>query len=168
MPASKTSKASSRTKKAATSPATPVPPPVVVSEMPTTPTKTFDVSTHHEGFKGLSHENWTAVESFQQILEEKVGAWISYTRDTYVPRAEFLKKVKENEEKGLGLVKKQRKKIMCVVKEVDAIEGTLRVESIPRAFKDDKREQRVMSWTLREGMKGMPKFYVQSVKEINV
>jgi len=165
MPASKTSNASSKAKKGATSP---VPPPVVVPEVPMTPPKTFDVSTHHEGFKGLSHENWTAVENFQQILEEKVGAWISYTRDTYVPRSEFLKKVKENEEKGLGLVKKQRKKIMCVLREVDAIEGTLRVESIPRAFKDDKREQRVMSWTLREGMKGMPKFYVQAVKEINV
>ena len=165
MPASKTT---SRTKKAATSPTAPVPPAVQAPEIPMTPPKTFDVSTHHEGFKGLSHENWTAVESFQQVLEEKVGSWVSYTRDTYVPRAEFLKKVKENEEKGLGLVKKQRKKIMCVIREVDVTDGTLRVESIPRAFKDDKREQRVMSWTLREGMKGMPKFYIQTVKQINV
>ena len=175
MPAKTTSsKASAKSKalkRAATSPVTAAPEVVAAApapEPPKTPTKTFDESKHHEGFKGLAVENWTAVERYEQILEEKVGAWISYTRDTYVPRAEFLKRVKENEEKGLGPVKKQRKKIMCVIKELDAIEGTLKVESIPRSFKDDKREQRVMSWTLREGMKGMPKFYVQAVKQINV
>ena len=174
MPAKTTSsKASAKSKalkRAATSPVTAAPE-VVVAAAPATPVVpavVYDESTYHEGFKGLAIENWVSVERFEQILEEKVGAWLSYTRDTYVPRAEFLKRVKENEEKGLGPVKKQRKKIMCVIKELDAIEGTLKVESIPRSFKDDKREQRVMSWTLREGMKGMPKFYVQAVKQINV
>ena len=160
MPASKTSNAKAAKKptmKVAVA-TSPVPAPVELSPK-------NEPAPHHEGFKGLSVENWTPA-SFEQVLEEKVGAWVQYTRDTYVPRADFLKQVKENEEKGLGPIKKQRKKIMCLIKEVD--EGTLKVESIPRPFKDELREQRVMSWVLRSGMKGGPKFYIQTVKSITV
>jgi hypothetical protein len=110
-----------------------------------------------ENFTGFTTKNWQPAE-FKEVLESKAGDWICYTRDTYMNRAEFLKKVKES---NGAKVSPQRRKICCVVKEVDFESGSIKVESIPRKFKDEAREHRVMSWQLKDGMRGSPKFYIR-------
>lgn len=121
----------------------------------------MSTTTCFEDFKGFSAENWTRVESFRQLLEQPVNSWLTYTRTSYLPPAEFKKACEESKRQGNALMAKKRKKITCVIKEIEHETGTLTVESVPRKFKDDKRELKTLSWKLRDNMKGDVNYYIQ-------
>ena len=113
-----------------------------------------------ESMPGFTSENWIAAETFQQVLDEPVGAWLSYTRESYLSPSEFKKLSAESK----GRIDRKRKRVTCVIKEIDRETGTVVVSSTPRKFKDPKREVKIASWSLRDGMKGDCKFYLQKVK----
>ena len=114
-----------------------------------------------ENFPGFSSENWIRVESFRQLLEQPIDSWITYTRTSYLPPTEFKKAREESQRHGEPLMAKKRKKITCVVKEIDHENESLTVESVPRRFKDAKRELKTLSWKLSDNMKGDVIYYIQ-------
>ena len=135
----------------------------------------MSASTFFEDFKGLSSDRWKAVESFPELTNSlSAGDMVQYTRDSYVPRAEFLKRLTASKDQGITVEEfknrmpnKGRKKCMCVVDEVDYTGDSVvvKVKSMPRKFKQDDKEHKTMSWTLKDGMRGAPKYYIRIPKE---
>ena len=118
----------------------------------------------HEGIKGLSEANWRPI-TFMELHGLEQGAWIQYTRQVYVSPAEFSKMT--DEAKATHSAKPRRKKVMCAfVGPHDEKAATFNVRSIPRNFKDPSRsnEQKEMAWTVCEGMRGEPQFYIRVPK----
>jgi len=114
-----------------------------------------------ENFAGFTNKNWKPLDSFEQALEQPAGSWITYTRDSYLSPAEFKKMSDDAKTQGLDRVQKKRKKVTGIVREVDHENKVLTVESIPRRFRNEAREMKVLSWKLREHMKGNPLYYAQ-------
>ena len=109
----------------------------------------------YEDMKNFTAEHWTPVATFCELLEQPAGAYLCYTRNSYLSPAEY----KKLSESG-SAVTPRRKRITCIVKEVDHEQGFLHVQSTPRKFKDSHRELKTLSWKLQEGMKGDVKYYI--------
>lgn len=112
----------------------------------------------HEGFRDLKHSHWTQMPFHQLCKDVAPDSTIAYTRHSYVSKAEFKKL---SEQAGTGQpVKTPRRKVICKV--VEASGDTLKVQSIPRKMTDQTKEHKTYSWTLRDGMRGEPTYYLKT------